>query len=446
MKTAWVLCGGGSRGAYEIGVWQTFRPAGMMPDIVTGTSIGALNGALIVQQDYEAALDLWENLRIDDVMKDGIDLELSAIMENKQKIAPFLKKYVNAKGADNTPLKDRIARLVDEPKLRQSPIDFGLVTVRYPSLQAVELTKQEIPQGQIKDYLIASASCFPAFPVYEFAGQQYIDGGYQDNLPIALALRMGAERVIAVNLHYQSPIHPTLEKLPQVKVLSPSRDLGSFLSFDPMILKRNRELGVLDAQKFLGQRIGERYVFTPLTPSLQTLAEVLVRELTLFQCQLDDSDHPFIDTLWPQNVLLDKILKAPGDSFETLFVRMMELAAELMKKEAQTLLDPQTFLIEAAEFFSAGSPALETERSLYQSLLQQTTRQSLLTLIGKADRILLCRSLCDQMLHRQNSLLQQLHWLAPMMAQEVLVSWFAVFLIRWFKLSRNSEPHPKKNA
>ncbi|MFQ8582593.1 MAG: patatin-like phospholipase family protein [Holdemania massiliensis] len=89
MKTAWVLCGGGSRGAYEIGVWQTFRAAGMMPDIVTGTSIGALNGALIVQQDYEAALDLWENLRIDDVMKDGIDLELSAIMETNRKSRHF---------------------------------------------------------------------------------------------------------------------------------------------------------------------------------------------------------------------------------------------------------------------------------------------------------------------------------------------------------------------
>ena len=81
MKTAWVLCGGGSRGAYEIGVWQALSAADLAPDIVTGTSIGALNGALIVQQDYAAALDLWANLRIEDVMQDGFDLELSAIME-----------------------------------------------------------------------------------------------------------------------------------------------------------------------------------------------------------------------------------------------------------------------------------------------------------------------------------------------------------------------------
>ena len=56
------------------------------------------------------------------------------------------------------------------------------------------------------------------------------------------------------------------------------------------------------------------------------------------------------------------------------------------------------------------------------------------TLIGKADRITLCRSLCDQMLHQQTALLQQLHWLAPMMPQEVLVSWFAAFLVREFRL------------
>ncbi len=434
MKTAWVLCGGGSRGAYEIGVWQALSAAGLAPDIVTGTSIGALNGALIVQQDYAAALDLWANLRIEDVMQDGFDLELSAIMENKQKIAPFLKKYINTKGADNTPLKEMIARLVDEEKLRRSPIDFGLVTVRYPSLQAVELTKAQIPEGRIKDYLIATASCFPAFPVYEFDGQQYIDGGYQDNLPIALALRMGADQVIAVNLHYQSPIHPTLEKLPQVAVISPSRELGSFLSFDPELLKRNRELGLLDARKFLGQLIGERFVFSPLDASLRALAERMLRELTLFQCQLDDSDHPFIDTLWPQNVLLDRVLKIKGDTAETVLVRMMENGAEFMKKDPQMLLDPQAFLIELAGYFNAGSPALETERSLYQSLLQQTTKQSLLTLIGKADRITLCRSLCDQMLHQQTALLQQLHWLAPMMPQEVLISWFAAFLVREFRL------------
>lgn len=116
----------------------------------------------------------------------------------------------------------------------------------------------------------------------------------------------------------------------------------------------------------------------------------MLRELTLFQCQLDDSDHPFIDTLWPQNVLLDRVLKIKGDTAETVLVRMMENGAEFMKKDPQVILDTQAFLIELASYFNAGSPALETERSLYQSLLQQTTKQSLLTLIGKMRTGLRC--------------------------------------------------------
>lgn len=431
MKTAWVLCGGGSRGAYEIGVWEALREAGMCPDIVTGTSIGALNGALIVQNDYPAAVHLWENLRIDDVMKDGLDLELTSIMENKQKLTGFLKKYINEKGADNTPLKDMIRTLVDENRLRSSPIDFGLVTVRYPSLQAAEITRSEIPAGQLGDYLIATASCFPAFPIYEFAGQQYIDGGYQDNLPIALALRMGAEQVLAIDLHYRNPVHPLLEKLPQVTVISPSRDLGSFLSFEPEQLRLNRRLGYLDALKGLKMRLGERYCFYPLTPRQELQAEALIRRLVLFQVLLDDSEHPFIDTVWPQNVLLEKLVRGEKASSVQLLVRLTELACALMKKDVHEELKLSEALDEIRLFFSSDTPEMEKENGLFQNLLQQRTTQSLLNVIGRSDRALLCRSLKDQFL-RENPerLIRQLHWMAPMMAEEVLIAWLAADLLQ----------------
>ena len=62
MKTGLVLGGGGSRGSYQIGVWKALREAGIVPDIITGTSVGALNGALMVQNSYEKAVALWETL------------------------------------------------------------------------------------------------------------------------------------------------------------------------------------------------------------------------------------------------------------------------------------------------------------------------------------------------------------------------------------------------
>ena len=58
MKRAIVLCGGGSLGSYEIGVWKYIKKANISFDIVTGTSIGAINGALFAAGDYENAVHL----------------------------------------------------------------------------------------------------------------------------------------------------------------------------------------------------------------------------------------------------------------------------------------------------------------------------------------------------------------------------------------------------
>jgi NTE family protein len=55
MKRALVLCGGGSLGSYEVGVWKYLREKQMHFDIVTGTSIGSINGAMVVMDDFEKA-------------------------------------------------------------------------------------------------------------------------------------------------------------------------------------------------------------------------------------------------------------------------------------------------------------------------------------------------------------------------------------------------------
>lgn len=426
LKTAIVLGGGGSRGAYEIGVWQALQEANIHYDIVTGTSIGALNGALMVQQDYQAACHLWDNLSLDKVMKDGLDLELSSIMDNKQKIKPFLRKYINEKGADITPLKDLIRQLVNEEKLRNSAIDYGLVTVRYPSLQAVEVSKQEIPSGQLFDYLLASASCFPAFPIHQFDQQQYIDGGYQDNLPIALALKMKAEKIIAVDLHYQDPIHPVLEQLPFVTTITPSQDLGSFLYFDHQTLDRNRKLGLLDGRKAMGFLVGKRYSFLPFP---HPLADRFMMECTQFQILLDESNHPYIDTIWPQNSLLEKLLSSKEKvSAETSLVTMIEKVSTLMKLDTMEIYAFSTWKEMVLSFFHSENN--EHDLSLFHNIMQLEKLQALPAFLKKLDRVTCCRIIKDKMKSEENQsiLLTQLHWLMPLLADEILVAWFILFL------------------
>lgn len=66
-RRAVVLAGGGSRGAYQIGVWRAMQELGISYQIVTGTSVGALNGAMLVQGDYEPARRMWLRLTAKDI-------------------------------------------------------------------------------------------------------------------------------------------------------------------------------------------------------------------------------------------------------------------------------------------------------------------------------------------------------------------------------------------
>ena len=89
-----------------------------------------------------------------------------------------------------------------------SPVDFGLVTVEYPSFRPVLLKKADIPPEKLCDYLMASAACFPAFQVRKIDDGRYVDGGYFDNVPINLAVDMGAEEIIAVELQDINLVKP----------------------------------------------------------------------------------------------------------------------------------------------------------------------------------------------------------------------------------------------
>ena len=61
---ALVLSGGGSKGSYQIGVWKALKKLHIKFDIVTGTSVGALNGALITQKSYFKAINLWKKINL----------------------------------------------------------------------------------------------------------------------------------------------------------------------------------------------------------------------------------------------------------------------------------------------------------------------------------------------------------------------------------------------
>ena len=80
-KTALVLAGGGSRGAYEIGVWRALTELDERFQMVTGSSVGAINGAVVAQGEFELAERMWKELETSRVF----DLPLDETLPQKQK-------------------------------------------------------------------------------------------------------------------------------------------------------------------------------------------------------------------------------------------------------------------------------------------------------------------------------------------------------------------------
>lgn len=269
-KHAFVLSGGGSRGAYEIGVWQALRETGYAIDIVTGTSVGALNGAMVAQDDFELAQELWKELETCMVFDfgpkkhTGFSFEIGGM--DADEALDYAREILLHGGAGTTGLEKIVKEYVDEEKIRRSPIDLGVVTVEFPTFRPYYLFTEDIPQGKLHDYILASAACFPAVHAKKIDGVRFIDGGYADVLPVELAMKRGAELVTAVHLEAagfvrRETMELAEEQLSRLLVIKSPWDLGNFLIFDTNNTQRILRLGYLDAMKELGVFSGSKYTF-----------------------------------------------------------------------------------------------------------------------------------------------------------------------------------------
>ena len=265
MKTAVVLSGGGTRGAYELGAWRAFRELGIEYHIVTGTSIGSINGAMMCIGNYERTEEMWLGLKMTDMLTEktgsSVGKKIASLFSFGVKKGTSDDRLI-AGAVDNSPFANFINTWIEEDKMRNSPIDYGLVTVRMKDRKPFMLSKDQIPQGKMKDYVTASASVFPIFPLHEIDGDYYIDGCYHDNLPIDLAIRMGAQHVIVVDLHI-TPQHENYAERPYTTYITPSEDTGPVLAFDPAKIRYNIEMGYRDAMRTFGKFKGFTYYFKP---------------------------------------------------------------------------------------------------------------------------------------------------------------------------------------
>ena len=256
-KVGLVLSGGGAQGAYQAGVLKALKKLHIKVDIVAGTSVGALNGLMVVQDDIKKCIKIWENISQANIYVENQGKNITTKNLYKKYASEFLKNG----GISPIMLEKLIAEVYDETKFYNSNIDYGLVTFNLSTMKPKILTKKEIKREKIVDYAIASATCFPAFKIKYIDNEKFIDGGYYDNLPIDLAIKMGATNIIAVELKAPGIKRKVANFNGKIIRISPNNRLMSMLDFNKEKSRIAISYGYNDTLKKYNVLEGKKYTF-----------------------------------------------------------------------------------------------------------------------------------------------------------------------------------------
>jgi len=347
-----VLQGGGTKGSYHIGVWKALRELGIEIGAVTGTSIGALNGAFIAQNRFDQALEVWENIKVNDVLdadqevyKDFMTLDIN--LDKADQYFAYFRRVVQDKGLDIAPLRKLIETHLDETVLRASDIDFGLVTVSLTDMKPLELFVEDIPKGKLTDYLLAS-SFLPGFKAQELDGKRFLDGGMYDNLPINLIAQKGYKDIIAVEMDSMGLKQKVRAEDLNITRISPSGDVGMMLQFDPELAKRNIQMGYLDTMKTFGKYEGMNYFFETLPDEDVFLNSILeIKDDDIIEMAKDLGIYEGN----PKRILFEKLVPEMADIFNLdlkdgyreIFITMIEYLGQELGIERLKVYDFRAF-------------------------------------------------------------------------------------------------------
>ena len=254
-----VLAGGGAKGVYQIGAWRALRELDIRIQRVVGTSVGAMNGALVVLDQYEGAVELWKSMSIERGFHLPEPLRVPDNLFSLKNADILVKELWHNHGLDISPLRQRLEALISEPKLRLSPTDFGLVTFELSTRQSRFLYKDQIPIGKLMDYIMASAA-YPGLKRPEIDGKTYLDGGIVDNVPVRMLLQRQTNNVVVVNIG-DTPLPADLDPHLNLIYVKPMEPLGKAFEFQPENAEQKMEMGWYDTMKGFGRFSGEWMYF-----------------------------------------------------------------------------------------------------------------------------------------------------------------------------------------
>ena len=283
-KLGLVFSGGGGKGAYQIGVWRALKEFGLAENVrvIAGTSVGALNALLFVQQNYELAEHLWFHIRQEDILNIDPDLIARILRETPIAIPPaMLEKVVNFFCSRGIWSRDGLIRMlktaIDVEAIAASPVTvFAACTdvtdipsvMRPVSALTHYLFEQSLPEGDrryfrlnnydvahIRQILLASSALPILFHAEQIDGRVYYDGGLVDNIPVMPVHNEGCDLILVVQLDPLAMV--AFDQFPDAKILTiaPQEAQGGFwggtLDFSREGAERRVQQGYADALRIL---------------------------------------------------------------------------------------------------------------------------------------------------------------------------------------------------
>ena len=287
-----VLQGGGALGAYQVGVYEALHDAGIEPDWVIGTSIGAINAALIAGNPREKRIErlnaFWHNVEQPTSLAGPMDwLGMGNMVANMTTVmrgipAFFEPSLAALRGTranvgvekasyySTEPLRQTLGELVDFPSLQGGPmrLTVGAVNACSGAMRYFDSRNEAL----CVEHVMASGALPPAFPAVRIDGEPYWDGGIYSNTPIEAVLDDKPRRdslIFAVNVWHQTAPEP--ESIWQV--MGRTKDI-QFASRADSHIARQKQIHRL------------RHVIRELTRQLPAVkqADPVVKELSSWGC------------------------------------------------------------------------------------------------------------------------------------------------------------------
>ena len=332
------LEGGGAKGAYEIGVWRALEEMGIRYNAVSGTSVGALNGALMTMRDLPRAIEAWSDIRLDKVINYDEDEEenLKKIVSGEidfgsiQDVIMQAFDVIRDRGLDVAPLRAWVHEVVDSKRIKASDVSLFIATISLTDRKGLEVRLNDLEEEEIYDMLLASAY-HPSFRLEKLGGKLYTDGGFIDNLPLHVLVENGYKDIIAVRIPGMG--RERKFKIPEdvnVWYVDTDADLGGVLNFDAEQARRDMKIGYYDAYHDLCGLYGKHYYVERSMTEREAFEQIVARY------QRKSPDVSLRDLCEKELPRLGKALEIEGDYYE-LFLGLLEVTA------AECGIDPFRF-------------------------------------------------------------------------------------------------------